>query len=123
MNGYGIELPTWLNEGLALFAEGELRSDMATTLSSAVKRDRLDSVQSLSSSFPADTAGATLAYAESYSLVDYLLDHKGGKENMLDLLGAIRDGSGYVEALQSVYGLSIAELDLQWSQHLKAGGA
>ena len=123
MNGYGLVLPTWLDEGLAMYAEGELTSDFVSALSSAAKRGRLISVQSLSSSFPADTASATLAYAESYSLVEYLLDHKGGKENMLDLLGAIRAGSGYVEALQDVYGLSIDQLDTQWRQHLTAGGA
>lgn len=123
MNGYGIVLPSWLDEGLAMYAEGDLTSEFASALSSAVKRGQLDSVQSLSSSFPAQTAAATLAYAESYSIVDYLLDHKGGKENMLDLLGAIRDGSGYEEALQAVYGLSISQLDSQWRQHLTAGGA
>jgi len=106
-----------------MYAEGDLTSEFASALSSAVKRGQLDSVQSLSSSFPAQTAAATLAYAESYSIVDYLLDHKGGRENMLDLLGAIRAGSGYEEALQAVYGLSIDQLDSQWRQHLAAGGA
>jgi hypothetical protein len=123
VNGYGIELPTWLSEGLATYAEGEIRSDMASALTSAVKRGQFDSVQSLSSSFPAQGASAVLAYAESYSLVDFLLDHKGGRANMLDLLGAIRGGSGYEEAIQDVYGLSISQLDSQWRQHLTAGGA
>lgn len=123
MNGYGIALPTWLDEGLAMYAEGRLSSDLASALSSAVKRDRLDSVQSLSSSFPADTAGATLAYAESYSLVEFLLDNKGGRENMLALLEAIRSGSGHEEALLVVYGLTVSQLDYQWKQYLKAGGA
>jgi len=123
MNGYGVVLPNWLDEGLAMYAEGELSSDLAAALSSAVKQGRLDSVQSLSSSFPADTAGARLAYAESYSLVEYLLENKGGRENMLKLLGAIRAGCGYEEALQEVYGLSISQLDSQWKQYLMAGGA
>ena len=123
MNGYGIALPSWLDEGLAMYAEGELSSEFASALNSAVKSGGLDSVQSLSSSFPADTASALLAYAESHSLVEYLLDHEGGKENMLALLGAIRDGNGYEEALQEVYGLSISQLDSQWKQYLTAGGA
>ncbi len=98
------------------------RPQFASALSSAVKSGGLDSVQSLSSSFPADTAGATLAYAESYSLVDYLLEQRGGREQMLELLGAIRDGSGYEEALQAVYGLSISHLDSLWKMHLMSGG-
>ena len=122
-NGYGIVLPTWLDEGLATYAEGRLSDDLASALNSAVKRGRLDSVQSLSSSFPADTAGATLAYAESYSLVEYLLENQGGRENMLELLGAIRAGSGYEEALRGVYGFSVSQLDSQWKQYLAAGGA
>jgi hypothetical protein len=116
-------LPNWLDEGLAMYAEGELSSDLASALSSAVKRGQLDSVQSLSSSFPADTAGATLAYAEAYSLVEFLLEKEGGRENMLELLGAIRGGSGYEEALLGVYGLSISQLDFQWKQYLTSGGA
>ena len=123
MNGYGIVLPTWLDEGLAMYAEGELSSQFSSALSSAMKRGGLDSVQSLASSFPADTAGATLAYAESYSLVDYLLTHEGGKDQMLKLLGAIRNGSGYEEALQEVDGLSISHLDSLWKVHLVSGGA
>ena len=123
MNGYGVVLPNWLDEGLAMYAEGELSSDLAAALSSAVKQGRLDSVQSLSSSFPADTAGATLAYAESYSLVEYLLEQQRGQGEHAELLGAIRDGSGYEEALQEVYGLSISHLDSQWKQYLMAGGA
>lgn len=123
MNGYGVSLPRWLDEGLAMYAEGPLASSFTSALSSAVKQGRLDSVQSLSSSFPADTAGATLAYAESYSLVEFLLENKGGKDKMLELLGAISAGTGYEEALHAVYGLTVSQLDYQWKQYLKAGGA
>ena len=123
MNGYGIVLPNWLDEGLAMYAEGELSSDLASRLSKAVRLGGLDSVQTLSSSFPADTAGASLAYAESYSLVEYLLENEGGSGNMLELLGAIKAGSGYEEALQAVHGLSVGQLDSRWKEYLKAGGA
>lgn len=123
MNGYGVELPTWLDEGLAMYVEGDLESGFASALNSAVKRDRLISVQSLASAFSADTDSAILAYAESYSLVKYLLDHKGGRDNMLKMLEAMEHGSGYAEALKDVYGLDVATLDAQWKAYLKAGGA
>ena len=123
MNGYGVSLPTWLDEGLAMYSEGPLASGFAAALSSAVSENRLDSVQSLSSSFPAGTQAAYLAYAESYSLVDYLLDRHGGREKMLEYLSAIRDGSGHEEALASVYGLSPGALDAAWKSYLSAGAA
>ncbi len=123
MNGYGVELPTWLDEGLAMYAEGEMESDFASALASAIKRGKLISVQSLASSFSADRDSAILAYAESYSLVKYLLDHKGGRDNMLKMLETMEQGSGYIEALKDVYGLDVATLDAQWRAYLKAGGA
>lgn len=123
MNGYGVSLPTWLDEGLAMYAEGPLAPGFASVLSSAVSQDRLDSVQSLSSSFPAGTQAAYLAYAESYSLVDYLLERHGGQERMLEYLSAIRGGSGHEEALGAVYGLTTAALDAQWKSYLAAGSA
>ncbi len=123
MNGYGVTLPTWLDEGLAMYAEGPLGSSFASVLDSAVLQNRLDSVQSLSSSFPAGSDAAYLAYAESYSLVDYLLDRHGGQERMLAFLAALRGGSGHDEALQAVYGLSPASLDAQWKSYLSAAGA
>jgi hypothetical protein len=127
MSGYGIVLPTWLNEGLALYAEGPLASSMASALSDAVSKEKkgtktLDSVQSLASSFSADTNAAILAYAESYSLVDFLLNRKGGRDNMLGLLNAMKNGSGWKEALQSVYNLSVSELNSQWKQYVMGGG-
>ena len=118
MNGYGVSLPTWMDEGLAMYAEGPLAAGFASVLDSAVREGRLDSVQSLASSFPADTGAAYLAYAESYSLVDYLLEKHGGQEKMLEYLGAIRGGSGYEDALLAVYGLSPAALDALWKSHL-----
>ncbi len=121
MNGYGVSLPTWLDEGLAMYSEGPLASSFASVLDSAVRAKTLDSVQSLSSSFPTDTNAAYLAYAESYSLVDYLLERHGGQQKMLAFLAAFQGGSGHEEALQAAYGLSSATLDAQWKSYLTAG--
>jgi hypothetical protein len=113
-SGYGVALPTWLDEGLAVYAEGELGPVLESVLVQAVVNDELLSVQILSSPFPADPAKAYLSYAQSYSLVDYLIDKQGGKAKMSELLDAFRQGSGYVEAIDQVYGLSIEEFDTKW---------
>lgn len=117
-NGYGVELPTWLDEGLAMHAEGELSGDFQYNLEESIANDTLFSVKSLCSSFPAQDSEARLAYAQSYSLVEYLLEEQGGQEKMLDLLEAFSQGSGYVEALDKVYGLDIEQLDSLWQDYI-----
>ncbi|MBL7209228.1 MAG: peptidase MA domain-containing protein [Dehalococcoidia bacterium] len=117
-SGYGMQLPTWLDEGLAMYAEGELSIEMRRTLEDAIYQGKLFSVKSLSSSFPAQFEAAYLAYAQSYSLVEFLLEEHGGKPKMLELLNAFKEGSGYVEALDQVYALDIEQLDNLWRQHV-----
>ena len=118
-SGYGIELPTWLDEGLAMYAEGSLVSDMASVLKSAITQNKLISAKSLCSPFPAEADAAILAYAESYSLVKYLLEQHGGQAKMLELLNAFKQGSGYNEALDRVYGLDIDKLNDLWSTYIR----
>jgi hypothetical protein len=113
---YG-KLPTWLDEGLAMYNEGALSASFQSRLDEAVVADGLISVRSLCSSFPADPDGAYLAYAESYSIVEYLLTNYG-QDKMLDLLTLFKEGSTYDEALEQFYGFTIAGLDTQWRQVL-----
>lgn len=94
-SGYGIELPTWLDEGLAMYTEGSLESDMVSALRNAIIQNNLISAKSLCSPFPAEADAATLAYAESYSLVKYLLEQYGGQVKMQEFLNAFKQGSGY----------------------------
>ena len=122
-SGYGVELPTWLDEGLAMYSEGGLSPDFSTRLQNAIDQDRVFTVRSLSSSFPADEESARLAYAQSYSLVSFLLEEHGGKEKMIQLLEAFKTGSGYVEALDTVYGLDIDQLNSQWREYVGLASA
>ena len=59
-------LPTWLDEGLAVYAEGGLPEFQEIALGNAIANDELISLRSLNSSFPAADTGATLSYAQSY---------------------------------------------------------
>jgi len=116
---YG-DLPTWLDEGLAMDAEGELRSDLQRQLNEAIAHDALFSVRSISSSFPADPEEARLSYAESYSLVQLLLDNYGSAK-ILALLDAFKAGSTYDSALLAVYGFDMDGLNALWRVSLGLG--
>jgi len=109
--------PNWLDEGLAMYTEGMLGPEFTTYLSKAIAEDSLISVQSLSSPFSAYAEEATLSYAESYSLVEFLIANYG-QSKMLELLNTFRQGSGYDAALQTVYGFDMDGLDRLWRDYV-----
>jgi len=107
------QVPPWLDEGLAMNSEGELESQFAWVLENAITNDSLISVRSLSSPFSAYADQSILAYAESYEIVRYLIDEYG-REKMFELLGVFSEGSSYGEALMTVYGFDMEELNALW---------
>ncbi|MFH1647751.1 MAG: peptidase MA family metallohydrolase [Chloroflexota bacterium] len=116
---YG-ELPTWLDEGLAMVAEGPLESTFVTALYKARTDGQLISVRSLASPFSAYADESILAYAQSQQLVKYLIDEYG-REKMLKLLMTFHQGSGYDQAMKTVYGFDMDGLDAQWWASFKEG--
>jgi hypothetical protein len=89
-------------------------------LDKAISEDALISVQTISSNFPANAVEAELSYAESYSLVQFLIQHYG-HEKMLSLLRVFKQGSTYDNALEEVYGFDTTGLDNLWRQSLGLG--
>jgi hypothetical protein len=110
-------LPVWLNEGLATYEEGLLDPGLASYLSKAINEDKLISVRSLSSEFSAIPEQAYLSYAESYSLVEFLISSYG-QSKMLELLNTFRQGSCYDDALERVYGFDMGGLDSLWRDYV-----
>jgi len=107
------ELPTWLDEGLAMYAEGSLEPGYTRHLNQAIAEDSLISVRSLSSPFSAHAEESVLSYAQSYSLVEFLINNYG-QSRMLELLLTFKEGSGYDAALEGVHGFDMDGLDNLW---------
>ncbi|MCL0052898.1 peptidase MA family metallohydrolase [Dehalococcoidales bacterium] len=118
LNPYS-DLPTWLDEGLAMLAEGVPAPGYKTSLARAIAEDSLISVRSLSSPFSAHPEQALLSYAQSYSLVRFLIDNYG-KDKMLELLNTFSQGSSYDGALEEVYGFDMDGLDTLWREYVTA---
>jgi hypothetical protein len=116
LNPYN-SLPTWLDEGLAMSSESMLGSEFSAALGEAIATDSLISVQSLCSPFSAYAGEAVLSYAQSHSLVEFLITSYG-QENMFELLTAFKRGSGYDDALESVYGFDMDGLDGLWREYV-----
>ncbi|MFC2007140.1 peptidase MA family metallohydrolase [Chloroflexota bacterium] len=118
LSPYG-DIPTWLDEGLAMNGEGDLRPTSVSLLNDAALEDNLISVRSMASPFSAYTAESSLAYAQSYSLVEFLSKNYG-QEKMFELLSAFQEGSSYDDALLGVYGFDMDGLDSQWRDYIIA---
>jgi uncharacterized membrane protein YgaE (UPF0421/DUF939 family) len=108
-------LPRWLDEGLAMYTEGELEPSYQRALEQAIQDERLITVRSLSSSFPADSELAHLSYAQSYDLVRYIIEEQG-RSKMAQLLQTFANGAYYDDALQQVLGLDSDGLDAAWRE-------
>jgi hypothetical protein len=116
LNPYN-EIPAWLDEGLAMYNEGPMQPTFSSALTNAINTKSLLSVQTLASPFSALTDVSYLSYAESYSIVDYLI-RTYGKDKMLHLLETFHQGSTYDGALQEVFGIDTQSLNAAWQKTL-----
>ena len=113
------DVPTWLNEGLAVYSEGELDSSSQRQLENAIHDDTLLTVRSLSAGFSEVSDKAYLSYSQSYSITKFLIETYG-QEKMTALLVSLRDGLAIDEALTQTYGFGIDGLEAAWRQAIGA---
>lgn len=112
-------VPTWLNEGLAMFAEGALDSNMQAQLEQAIHDNTLITVRSLNGGFSELPDKANLSYGQSQSIVSFLIATYG-QEKLTQLLVALRDAKPIDNALLEVYGFDTDGLEDSWRQSVGA---
>lgn len=113
----GSSLPAWLDEGLAVYNEGDAASMFNSALSEAVKDDKAFTVRGLAGAFPSSEDGAVLAYAQSRSLVAHLIDNHGASR-MNALLERFTELGTIDRALTEVYGFDSQGLEAEWRASL-----
>lgn len=62
-------VPTWLNEGLAMFSEGALDDNMQSLLDQAISDNTVLTVRCVESQFSELTDKANLSYSKSHHIV------------------------------------------------------
>jgi hypothetical protein len=113
--------PIWLNEGLAVYNQETPDVDHPDLIAEAVEEGRLIPLRALSSEFPYDPDQASLSYAESESVVTYIIEEHGD-DRMAALIAIFRTEVSQEEALQATLGMSIDELDAAWKDWLGYAG-
>ncbi|RPJ29031.1 MAG: hypothetical protein EHM33_02385 [Chloroflexi bacterium] len=107
------DVPTWLNEGLAVYSEGGLDPASQRQLEDAIRDDTLLTVRSLSSGFSEVADKAYLSYSQSYSITKFLIETYG-QDKMTSLLMALRGGVTIEDALIQTYGFNVDGLEDAW---------
>lgn len=116
---YGESLPTWLDEGLAMYAESKKDAYLEKTFQKAIAENELISLRSLSSPFSAIPEVAYISYAQSLSVVEYLISNYG-REDIFQLLTSIKEGQTCDQALTAIYGFDQDRLEAKWRESIKA---
>ncbi|NLD71819.1 MAG: hypothetical protein GX649_03765 [Chloroflexi bacterium] len=110
-------LPRWLDEGLAMYAEGhDLPDANRRALEAAIRRDALLSLRSMTS-YSGQASQVDLYYGQAHSIVRYMLDEHG-RDKMRELLSVFAEGSRQDDALLRVYGWDLAGLEDRWRESL-----
>ena len=119
MGGCYASIPLWLNEGIAMYAEGGLEEEYQASLDDAVYYDSLFSLRSISYEYQEVDGDPTRMYAQSYSVVKFMIEAYGRKKirQALDRLG---EGYTYDSALREAFGLDMDELEDAWRKAIGA---
>jgi hypothetical protein len=113
--------PRWLDEGLAINYQEVQEERFRRVLNLAMDEGRLIPLPALRSSFPSDPDLAILSYAQSESIVEFLIDEYG-YESIAALLVVYRDGVSHGQAVERTLGRSLDELDAEWKEWLGYDG-
>ena len=113
------DLPTWVHEGVATWVQAKADDDLPfdRLLADAHREGRLRSLRGLQGYLPIDRESVSLVYAQSYSMVKFLVDQYGVDE-LRELLQALAEGSTEDEALQTAYGFDAFTLETRWREFL-----
>lgn len=109
-------LPAWLDEGTAVYGQLNPGRLYAGALESAVRRDNLFSIRSMSA-LTGDPSRVDLWYGQAWSLVKFLIDNHG-PEKFAQLFATFKEGSTVDNALKRVYGFDQNGLEDAWRQSL-----
>ncbi len=106
-------LPFWLEEGLAMLAEGGLSDDLRIVFAEARLIEQFVPLRSFDVPLSTDERESSIRFAQSYDLVEFLTSEFGW-ESIIRLLELFKYGIRVDDALKAVFGTGIEETELLW---------
>lgn len=113
------DIPRWMHEGLAMRSEGGMTAEEQALLSDAIENGELVSLRALNSTFADARDQAVLSYAESYSLIEFIIDEYG-TDQLGRLIEVFAEGAHYDDAMLEVFGVNMDGMEDRWREYLGA---
>ena len=106
------KLPSWLDEGTAVYAQTRPGDNYTGAFNTGVNRDRLIPFGQMGTP-SGDASAVNLFYGQSYFMTKYLID-KGGPEKFSQFFATIKRGSRFDDALKTVYGFDLGGFEKEF---------
>ena len=110
-------VPRWLNEGIALNTAGQASFERAQTFARSAATGGLFDFQDISGGFPASSAQADVAYAQSYQLVADL-KRDFGEGVVRRILSSMGEGNDFATAFHRVTNTDFDAYSQAWRDRL-----
>lgn len=115
-------LPRWLDEGVAQWVSGGFAEIVlprrGSVLDEAFLSGRTIPLKALSRAFYGDDRSVLLAYEQSLSLVQFMVD-RYGTDGLLSVLNGLVQGDSLESVLWQNFSLTITSLEEAWHEDLK----
>jgi len=115
----GASVPRWFTEGLAVQLAGGQNLARIRALWGASSGDHLLPLSQLSRSFPSRAFEVNVAYAQSASLVGYLMRRPDGRESLSAAFDEMAQGAAFDDAIEHAYGMDLGALEAHWRADLQ----
>jgi hypothetical protein len=111
-------MPRWFSEGVAVHQAGEHSYERFMALATASFTGGLVPLRHLDASFGEGPSQVNVAYATAADFVAYLMRAEG-EARFAVLLGHLREGLPFDEAVRQTYRSSLTQLEFEWRQDIE----
>lgn len=110
------DVPTWLNEGLAEYANIAEERQYGAALQRGIQRGAIKPLWFLNT-FSGSPEDIIIAYGQGMSVVYHMISWEG-EAKMAELMAALGETRDIDKALEQVYGFDVRELDARWREDI-----